>query len=453
MEQKLTGRIVACAAEICTIVIFTYGRFIMNKEFIKKEFGVSADILNLVEECEKALENQFKNIEETAEVNQIKVMKAFADNRVSDAHFAPTTGYGYDDLGRDTLDKVYAQSFEAEDALVRHNFISGTHTLSTMLFAVLRPGDTLAAITGKPYDTLEEVIGISGEEGNGSLADFGVGYKQVDLLENGEPDYDAIKALLSGEKIKAVIIQRSKGYGDRPTYSSEKIGKIIKFVKDISAETIVLVDNCYGEFADLHEPTYYGADLMAGSLIKNPGGGLAPCGGYIAGKARLVELCAYRLTSVGIGKECGASLGFNRILYQGFFMAPHTVSQALKAAVLCAAAYEKLGFEVSPASNELRHDIIQDIRFGSAERVKAFCRGIQKGAPIDSFVTPEPWDMPGYQNQVIMAAGAFTQGASIELSADAPIRPPYIAYMQGGLTYESAKFGIIMSIAEVMKEM
>jgi len=379
-------------------------------------------------------------------------MKAFAENHVSEAHFGKTTGYGYDDLGRDTLDRVYAEVFECEDALVRHNFISGTHTLSTMLFAVLRPGDKLLAVTGKPYDTLEEVIGIAGEAGNGSLADFGVEYDQIALTSDGEPDYDKIEETLKNEKIKAVMIQRSKGYGDRPTYSSKKIGEITQFVKNISPDTIVLVDNCYGEFVETHEPTYYGADLIAGSLIKNPGGGLAPCGGYIAGKQRYVELCAYRLTSVGIGKECGASLGFNHQLYQGFFMAPHIVSQAIKASTLCASVYKKLGYEVSPNPDEPRYDIIQDIRFGSPEKVIAFCRGIQKGAPVDSFVRPEPWDMPGYQSQVIMAAGAFVQGASIEFSADAPIREPYIVYMQGGLTYESAKFGIIMSLQELKNE-
>lgn len=425
---------------------------IMDKNFIKKEFGVSDEVLSIVEKCEADIELQFRKIEEMAEVNQLKIMKAFAENRVSEAHLGSTTGYGYDDLGRDTLDKVYAEVFECEDALVRHNFISGTHTLSTILFAVLRPGDCLAAITGKPYDTLEEVIGIAGEKGNGSLADFGVDYREIALKSDGEPDYEAIGNLLKNDKIKAVMIQRSKGYGDRPTYSSEKIGEITSFVKEISPETIVLVDNCYGEFVNKHEPTYYGADLAAGSLIKNPGGGLAPCGGYIAGKAKYVELCAYRLTSVGIGKECGASLGFNRSLYQGLFMAPHIVSQALKAAALCSAVYGGLGYEVSPAPDEDRNDIIQAIRFGSAERLTAFCRGIQRGAPVDSFVRPEPWDMPGYQSQVIMAAGAFVQGASIEFSADGPIREPYIAYMQGGLTYESAKFGIIMSLQELKNE-
>lgn len=424
----------------------------MQREFIKKLFSVSDSVLDIIEKCEEQIAPSFKRVEEIAQINQLKVMKAFYDNRVSETYFAPSTGYGYGDLGRDTLDKVYAQVFEAEDALVRHNFISGTHTLSTMLFSVLRPGDTLAAVTGKPYDTLEEVIGIVGEVGNGSLADFGISYEQVNLLD-GEPDYDKIKALLQSKKIKAAMIQRSKGYEDRPAFSSSKIGDIIKFIKEISPETIVLVDNCYGEFADVHEPTYYGADLMAGSLIKNPGGGLAPCGGYIAGKAKYIELCANRLTSVGVGREGGATFGLNRELYQGFFMAPHTVSQAIKSAILCSSVYTHLGFEVSPKPTENRYDIIQDIRFGSPELITAFCRGIQKGAPIDSFIKPEPCSEPGYQSQVIMAAGAFVQGASIELSADAPMREPYIVYMQGGLTYESAKFGIIMSLLEVEKQL
>jgi cystathionine beta-lyase family protein involved in aluminum resistance len=425
---------------------------VMKKQkFIKENFGISDGVLNLVEIAEKKYREQFERIEEIAEINQLRVMKAFADNKVSDAHFVATTGYGYDDLGRDTLDKVYAQIFEAEDALVRHNFISGTHTISTALYAVLRPGDILVSITGKPYDTLEEVIGISGEEGNGSLKDFGVNYMEIPLKSNGQPDLEEIKFTLTHEQVKAVTIQRSKGYGWRPTYSAKEIGELIKFVKDISPETICIVDNCYGEFVETEEPTKYGADLIAGSLIKNPGGGLAPTGGYIAGKKKYVELCAYRLTSVGIGKECGASLGFNRQMYQGLFLAPHVVSQAIKSAVLCAAVFENLGFEVDPKPEEIRHDIIQSIKFGDAEKVIAFCQGIQKGAPVDSFVNPEPWDMPGYQDQVIMAAGAFVQGASIELSADAPIKPPYIAYMQGGLTYESAKLGIMVAAEKIIK--
>ena len=423
-----------------------------KNKFIKDNFGISDKTLKLVSEAEESIKEQFKHIENICEINQLRVMKAFADNRVSDSHFVATTGYGYDDLGRDTLDRVYADIMGAEDALVRHNFISGTHTISTALFAVLRPNDILVSITGKPYDTLEEVIGIQGESGNGSLKDFGVKYVQIDLKHDGTPDLEQIKFTLTHMNVKAVTIQRSKGYGWRPTYSAKDIGALIEFVKEISPETICIVDNCYGEFVETEEPTAYGADLIAGSLIKNPGGGLAPTGGYIAGKQKYVELCAYRLTSVGIGKEAGASLGFNRQMYQGLFMAPHVVSQALKAAVLCSAVFEKLGFEVDPKPNEIRHDIIQSIKFGDPDKVTAFCQGIQKGAPVDSFVTPEPWDMPGYSSQVIMAAGAFVQGASIELSADAPIKPPYIAYMQGGLTYESAKLGIMVAADKMLRK-
>ena len=423
-----------------------------KNKFIKDNFGISDKTLKLVSEAEESIKEQFKHIENICEINQLRVMKAFADNRVSDSHFVATTGYGYDDLGRDTLDRVYADIMGAEDALVRHNFISGTHTISTALFAVLRPNDILVSITGKPYDTLEEVIGIQGEAGNGSLKDFGVKYVQIDLKHDGTPDLEQIKFTLTHMNVKAVTIQRSKGYGWRPTYSAKEIGALIEFVKEISPETICIVDNCYGEFVETEEPTAYGADLIAGSLIKNPGGGLAPTGGYIAGKQKYVELCAYRLTSVGIGKEAGASLGFNRQMYQGLFMAPHVVSQALKAAVLCSAVFEKLGFEVDPKPNEIRHDIIQSIKFGDPDKVTAFCQGIQKGAPVDSFVTPEPWDMPGYSSQVIMAAGAFVQGASIELSADAPIKPPYIAYMQGGLTYESAKLGIMVAADKMLRK-
>lgn len=423
-----------------------------KNKFIKDNFGISDKTLKLVSEAEESIKEQFKHIENICEINQLRVMKAFADNRVSDSHFVATTGYGYDDLGRDTLDRVYADIMGAEDALVRHNFISGTHTISTALFAVLRPNDILVSITGKPYDTLEEVIGIQGEAGNGSLKDFGVKYVQIDLKHDGTPDLEQIKFTLTHMNVKAVTIQRSKGYGWRPTYSAKDIGALIEFVKEISPETICIVDNCYGEFVETEEPTAYGADLIAGSLIKNPGGGLAPTGGYIAGKQKYVELCAYRLTSVGIGKEAGASLGFNRQMYQGLFMAPHVVSQALKAAVLCSSVFEKLGFEVDPKPNEIRHDIIQSIKFGDPDKVTAFCQGIQKGAPVDSFVTPEPWDMPGYSSQVIMAAGAFVQGVSIELSADAPIKPPYIAYMQGGLTYESAKLGIMVAADKMLRK-
>ena len=353
-------------------------------------------------------------------------------------------------MGRDTLDKIYAQIFDAEDALVRHNFVNGTHALSTMLFGVLRPGDLLVAATGKPYDTLEEAIGISGTAGNGSLRDFGIDYKEIALKPDGTPNFEEIKAVLTSTKVKAVMIQRSKGYGWRPTYSPEQIGEIVDTVKAASPYTFCIVDNCYGEFADIYEPTYFGADLIAGSLIKNPGGGIAPSGGYIAGRADLIELCSYRLTSVGIGRECGASLGQNHALYQGIFMAPHITSQAIKTALLCAEIFKSLGFEVDPQPEDIRYDIIQSIKLNAPEKLIAFCQGIQKGAPVDSHVSPEPWDMPGYSDQVIMAAGAFVQGSSIELSADGPMREPYIAYMQGGLTYESAKLGIMMAAQKII---
>lgn len=419
-------------------------------EYVMEAFGVSRRSAELVAEAEKAISDKFKELEEISEINQLKVMRAFSDNRVSERHFMPTTGYGYDDDGRDTLDKIYAQVFGAEDALVRHNWVNGSHTLATMLYGVLRPGDTLLAITGKPYDTLEEVIGIAGKEGNGSLKDFGINYEQIDLVD-GEVDYNSVKRSLQSKKIRAVMIQRSKGYGWRPTYSAEKIGEIVSFVKGISPETICMVDNCYGEFADIKEPTDFGADLIAGSLIKNPGGGIAPTGGYIAGRRDLIELCSYRMTCVGIGRECGATLGFNRQAYQGLFMAPHTVLQAMKAATLCASLFSILGYETDPKPHDGRHDIIQSVKFGDKDKMIAFIQGIQKGAPVDSFVVPEPWDMPGYQDQVIMAAGAFVQGSSIELSADAPLREPYIAYMQGGLTYESAKLGITVAVDNILK--
>lgn len=425
-------------------------KLMTKEEYIMNSFGVSRRAVRLVSEAEEAVSGKFREFEETAEINQLKVMKAFSENRVSERHFAPTTGYGYDDDGRDTLDKIYARVFGAEDALVRHNWVNGTHTLATMLYGMLRPGDTLLAITGKPYDTLEEVIGISGTPGRGSLRDFGIAYGQIDL-KDGEPDYGGIETALRETRIRAVMLQRSKGYGWRPSYGAEKIGEIIKLVKDVSPDTLCLVDNCYGEFVDEVEPTDCGADLMAGSLIKNPGGGIAPTGGYIAGRRELIELCSYRMTCAGIGRECGASLDFNRRAYQGFFMAPHVTLQALKAAALCAEVFARLGFETDPAPLGDRHDIIQSVKFGDPNKMIAFIRGIQRGAPVDSFVVPEPWDMPGYRDKVIMAAGAFVSGSSIELSADAPLREPYIAYMQGGLTYESAKLGITAAVENVIK--
>ena len=417
---------------------------------LTKDFGISKQVIELFEKCEKKVQGEFTRVEKIAEQNQWKVMKAFADNKVSESHFYPTYGYGYDDTGRDTLDRIYADIFECEDALVRSQLISGTHTLSTVLFGILRPGDVLLSVTGKPYDTLEEVIGISGEMGNGSLKDFGVSYSQAELLPDGEIDYPKIKEILENTKVKLVTIQRSKGYGSRPTFSAEKIGEIVHFVKNVSPETICMVDNCYGEFVDLCEPTSYGADIICGSLIKNPGGGIAPTGGYIAGKADLVEKCAYRLTSVGIGKEAGASLGFNKSAYQGLFFAPHVVSCAVKSAILAAAVFQELGFKTEPQWNEERHDIIEAVYLNTPENLCAFCAGIQKGAPVDAFVVPEPWDMPGYQDPVVMAAGAFNQGSSIELSADGPMREPYIGYLQGGLTYESAKLGLMVAAQNIV---
>ncbi len=388
-----------------------------------------------------------KEAEQIAFFTTERVMEAFREERVSEAHFAGSTGYGYGDRGRDTLDKVFARALEAEDALVRPHFISGTHTLTVALFGVLRPGDIMLAVTGKPYDTLDEVIGLS-PNGEGSLADFGVEYKQLDL-KDGEIDYPALEYALIDPKIKMVFLQKSKGYQERPTLSSKEIGRVAQFVHEHRPEVIVMVDNCYGEFCERHEPTYYGADLMAGSLIKNPGGGLAPTGGYIAGRADLIDLCAYRLTSPGIGRESGCTLSILREFYQGLFMAPHIVLQAKKTAMYAAAMCEQLGCESSPAHDAPRYDIIQTLTLGSPEKMLAFCKGIQAGSPVDSFVTPEAWDMPGYDSPVVMAAGAFVMGASIELSADGPIKPPYIAFLQGGLTFESGRLGIIRAIKEI----
>ncbi|MGE4284429.1 MAG: aminotransferase class I/II-fold pyridoxal phosphate-dependent enzyme [Clostridia bacterium] len=419
-------------------------------QLLSREFNIDEKIYKLSQEVEEYISDKFIEIDAVSQYNQYKVLKAFQKHHISDTHFAETTGYGYDDLGREALDAVYADVFRAEDALVRHNIISGTHALSICLFGVLRPGDTLLAVTGNPYDTLEEVIGIRGEN-NGSLKEFGVNYQQVDLTLDGRVDLEAIKTAVN-EKTKMVLIQRSKGYDWRPSLTVREIGEIIRIIKNINPNTICMVDNCYGEFVEDIEPTEAGADLVAGSLIKNPGGGLAPTGGYIAGKKDCVKLAAYRLTSPGIGKKCGASLGMNRLMYQGLFMAPHIVSQSLKAAIFCAALFEKLGFDVCPSSNGIRTDIIQAVKFNNPDLVISFCQGIQKGAPIDSYVEPQPWDMPGYDSQVIMAAGAFIQGASIELSADAPIKPPYIAYMQGGLTWHHAKLGIMIAVQNMMNK-
>ncbi len=417
-------------------------------EYIKNNFNISREVIDLTNEAEAIVKPYFNQIDNIALINQARVMKAFSDNRISESHFMSTTGYGYNDLGRDAIDNVYAQVFGTKDALVRHNIISGTHAISTALWSVLRPGDTLVAVTGNPYDTLGGVIGKKGDN-TGCLADFGVNYREVPLTEDFLPDFKNIKHTISDNSVKAVIMQRSKGYAWRNTFSVDQLDEIIDFVHSVNENIVCIVDNCYGEFADIREPK---GDLLAGSLIKNPGGGIANTGGYIAGKKEYVNLAADRLSSIGAGKECGASLNQNKPMLQGFFMAPHVTSQAIKASYLCGAIFEKLGFEVCPKVNEPHCDIITSIKFLKPELVIAFCKGIQKGAPIDSFVEPEPWDMPGYTDQVIMAAGAFCQGSSIELSADAPIRKPYIAYIQGGLTYESAKIGIMVGAQRVIDE-
>lgn len=408
-----------------------------------EQLGISKEVLDYAADIEKSLKERFERIDQTAEYNQLKVLKGMQDNKVSDIHFAATTGYGYNDLGRDTLEDVYASVFHAESALVRPQLISGTHALHIALSGNLRPGDELLSPVGKPYDTLEEVIGI--RDSVGSLKEYGVSYRQVDLLPDGTFDYENIAKAIN-EKTKLVTIQRSKGYDPRPTFSVKQIGELIAFVKKIKPDVICMVDNCYGEFVDTIEPSDVGADIMVGSLIKNPGGGLAPIGGYIAGRKDCVENASYRMTCPGLGMEVGATLGVNRSLYQGFFLAPMITKGALKGAVFAANIYEKLGFPVVPNSTEPRQDIIQAVTLGTPEGLVAFCQGIQAAAPVDSFVTPEPWDMPGYDSQVIMAAGAFIQGSSIELSADGPMKPPYAVYFQGGLTWEHAKLGILKSL-------
>ena len=422
---------------------------ILYQDFLKNTFGIDESIARLAQSVEHEVRDIFGEIESVREANQYKVIAAMQEHNLSDSHFGGTTGYGYNDRGREVLDSVYASVFGAEDALVRHQIVSGTQAISICLYGNLRPGDELLSITGKPYDTLEEVIGIRGE-GAGSLKDFGITYRQLDLLEDGSIDIGNIKTVM-GPRTKMVLIQRSRGYEWRPSIKTGDIKKAAETVKKINKDTIVMVDNCYGEFTETEEPTQIGADLAAGSLIKNPGGGLAPAGGYIAGKKELVRNAAFRLTTPGLGKEVGATLGNNRLMFQGLFMAPHTVAESLKGAVFTAAMLQKLGFETSPGPAEKRGDIIQAIRFNDPESMIAFCQGIQKGSPVDAFVTPEPWEMPGYDSKVIMAAGAFIQGSSIELSADAPLKPPYIAYMQGGLVYEHVKLGV-MTALKYMKE-
>ena len=413
----------------------------------------SKRIMDLAAEAEAALAERFKEIDRISFENTQKIMNSFKENRVSDAIFAPTSGYGYDDRGREVLDRVWAEVMCAEAAFVRHNIVNGTQALTIGLFGLLRPRDIMYSIAGKPYDTLDEVIGNSGEAGNGSLRDFGVEYRQTDLNADGSFRFDEIKETLTceGDRIKVVFIQRSKGYLNRKTLSVDEIGEAVKAVREVSDKCYIVVDNCYGEFTETREPCAVGADMIIGSLIKNPGGGMAECGGYIAGSARAVELASYRLTSVGCGLEVGATLGQTKSMYKGLFYAPHTTAQAIKTAHLAAYIFGKrgFGFDVEPEWDEPRYDIIQSVITHSPEGLCAICRGIQAGSPIDSFVTPEPWEMPGYSDKVIMAAGAFTQGSSIELSCDGPLRPPYTAYLQGGLTYESGRIGILSAAAEV----
>jgi len=413
---------------------------------IYEDFGITPEVYALGEEILKELKPRFEEIDKVAEINQLKVLKAMQDCKVSEACLLGTTGYGYNDIGRDTLEEVYAKVFHTEDALVRPQITCGTHALALALMSNLRPGDELLSPVGKPYDTLEEVIGI--RDSKGSLKEYGISYSQVDLLPDGSFDYDNIAKAIN-EKTKLVTIQRSKGYQTRPTLSVTRIGELISFIKNIKPDVICMVDNCYGEFVETIEPTDVGADLVVGSLIKNPGGGLAPIGGYIAGKKECVENAAYRLTSPGLGKDVGASLGILSSFYQGLFLAPTVTAGALKGAIFAANLFERAGFGVVPNSTESRHDIIQAVTFGTPEGVVSFCEGIQKAAPIDSFVTPEPWDMPGYDSKVIMAAGAFVSGSSIELSADGPIKPPYAVYFQGGLTWQHAKFGILTAYQSV----
>ena len=422
----------------------------MTEKNILKDYylsmGISSEVYDYCSKIEETLEERFKEIDHIAQCNQMKVLAAMRKNRLSEACLAPSTGYGYNDMGRETLEKIYADVFGTEDALVRQQITCGTHALALALMSQLRPGDELLSPVGKPYDTLEEVIGI--RPSNGSLAEYGITYRQVDLLEDGTFDWEGIRKAIHS-KTKVVTIQRSKGYASRPTFSVEQIGQLIAFVKEIKPDVICMVDNCYGEFVELQEPSQVGADLVVGSLIKNPGGGLAPSGGYLCGTKECIDRAAYRLTSPGLGKEVGASLGITSALTQGFFLAPTVVKGAVKGAIFAANIYEKLGFRVIPDSTESRHDIIQEVEFHDPDLLQAFCEGIQASAPVDSFVRPEPWDMPGYDAQVIMAAGAFVSGSSIELSADGPMKEPYAVYFQGGLTWEHAKYGIMMSLQKI----
>ena len=414
-----------------------------------KNMGICDEVYDYCDNIIKSLHDRFEEIDKNAEYNQMKVIKAMQDNKVAEMHLSGTTGYGYNDDGRDTLEKIYSDIFKTEDALVRPQIICGTHALNVALSSNLRPGDELLSPVGKPYDTMDEIIGI--RPSKGSLAEYGITYAQVDLLPDGGFDYEGIKNAIN-ERTKLVTIQRSKGYASRPTLSVERIGELISFIKSIKPDVICMVDNCYGEFVERIEPSEVGADMIVGSLIKNPGGGLAPCGGYIAGKKECVEQAAYRLSSPGLGKEVGATLGVNQSFYQGLFLSPVVVAGALKGAIFAANVYEKAGFVVRPDGSEPRYDIIQAVELGSADGLLAFCKGIQAAAPVDSFVTPEPWPMPGYDSDVIMAAGAFVQGSSIELSADGPLKEPYSVFFQGGLTWYHAKLGIMMSVQKMFEK-
>lgn len=413
-------------------------------------FDIDPKLLELADRAEAACAEEFARIDDIARHNGEKVLAAFIKNKVPETALHGTTGYGYDDIGRDTLDRVFADALGAEDALVRFNFVNGTHTISTALFGILRPRDRLVMCTGAPYDTLEEIVGKRGKAGNGSLKDYGIEYEEVGLLPNGMPDLDKVSERVKGAKI--AYIQRSRGYSTRPSYTVSDIERFIKAIKSADPNVVVMVDNCYGEFVDKIEPLDVGADIMMGSLIKNPGGGIASTGGYIAGRADLIELCAYRLTVVGMGKEIGATLHQNREMFLGFFLAPQTVANAVKTSVFACRLFEMLGYETLPKSHEPRADIIASILLKNENALCSFIRGIQRGAPIDSFVTPEPWDMPGYESKVIMAAGAFTMGASIELSADAPIREPFAAWLQGGITYPTGRMGIILAAQNMIDE-
>lgn len=414
-----------------------------------KNMGICDEVYDYCDNIIKSLHDRFEEIDKNAEYNQMKVIKSMQDNKVAEMHLSGTTGYGYNDDGRDTLEKIYSDIFKTEDALVRPQIICGTHALNVALSSNLRPGDELLSPVGKPYDTMDEIIGI--RPSKGSLAEYGITYAQVDLLPDGGFDYEGIKNAIN-ERTKLVTIQRSKGYASRPTLSVERIGELISFIKSIKPDVICMVDNCYGEFVERIEPSEVGADMIVGSLIKNPGGGLAPCGGYIAGKKECVEQAAYRLSSPGLGKEVGATLGVNQSFYQGLFLSPVVVAGALKGAIFAANVYEKAGFVVRPDGSEPRYDIIQAVELGSADGLLAFCKGIQAAAPVDSFVTPEPWPMPGYDSDVIMAAGAFVQGSSIELSADGPLKEPYSVFFQGGLTWYHAKLGIMMSVQKMFEK-